>query len=179
MKTENNPQLELFSDIKGTLQPAPQKRLSFFSYMRDYEKKILTVIAFMIVAIAAFSLGVEKGKNTTQDLPLVALKTQEALPEAVQKQASKPVLKDNTSKLAQVNNLVQRYAIQVASYKTARYAKEEAEIFRAKGLTPLIITRGSYSVLYVGNFSDQETAKSTLAELKKQKRYAGSMIRRL
>jgi hypothetical protein len=169
MKTENNPQLELFNDIKGTLQPVPQKRPSFFSYMRGYEKKILTIIAFMVVAISAFSLGVEKGKNTTHDLPLAALKTQGAL----------PVLKDNISKPAQVNNLVQRYAIQVASYKTARYALEEAKAFKAKGLTSMIITKGSYSVLYVGNFSDQETAKSTLAELKKQKRYAGSTIRRL
>ncbi len=179
MKTENNSQLELFGDIKGALGQAPQKRGSFFGRMQGYEKKVLLVICFIVVAIAAFSLGVEKGKKITPEVNLVAAKTQVVLPEAPEKQAPALMRKEDSVNPKEAKSPLERYTIQVASYKTARYAQQEAEEFRKKGLTPLIITKGVYTVLYVGNFPDQEAAKSALSELKRQKRYAGSMVRRL
>ena len=65
MEKENYSQLELFSQTKDyghSKINATHK--SFLGHIRNYEKTLLIIIAFIIAIIVSFSLGVEKEKNT-------------------------------------------------------------------------------------------------------------------
>jgi cell division protein FtsN len=140
--------------------------------MRSYEKTVLLLISFIVTAIVTFCLGVERGKALNPKVaqaPLLPATTAVAKPEAViQKQP-----------LPQTQPQAERYTIQVASYKSAKYAQEEAQRLKKQGFSTAIIAKGAYTVLYVGNFSNKEEAREFLNEIKKQKRYADSTIRRL
>ncbi len=197
MDRENNSQLELFSQGRayGNARPGATHK-SFFGYIRGYEKGLLTAIAFIVIAIISFSLGVEKGKkvqpaNSGTHLDL-ALKVQAAeiktTPIAVtarpQSQAApskppvQPALERQSAPPQQKNGSAGNYyTIQLASYQNRTSAQREAEALKKRGLTPTIVSKGKYSVLYVGNFPNRKAAESLLVELKK--RYRDCLIRRL
>ena len=44
------------------------------------------------------------------------------------------------------------YTIQLASYKSKSFAQKEAELLKKKGFVPLVIPKGSYTILCVGKF---------------------------
>jgi cell division septation protein DedD len=71
----------------------------------------------------------------------------------------------------------QAYTIQLASYKSNSHAQKEAAVLKQKGYSPLLLTKGEYIVLCVGNFSNKQNAQSLLPEL--SKRYGDCRIRRL
>lgn len=173
MDRENNSQLELFSQAKAygnTKSGATHK--SFLGYIRGYEKALLMIIAFITTIIVSFSLGVEKGKRTqiaNSDTHLdLALKTQttavKAAPDAMPQQGTPEYIHNY-------------YTIQLASYQNKTSAQKEAEALKKRGLAPLIVSKGKFSVLYVGNFPNKKTAESLLVELRK--RYRDCLIRRL
>ena len=177
MRPEDNSQLELFSNIKGEDGTIRRARGSFFWYMRGYEKMLLLIIAFFICAIAAFSMGVERGKRiTTLDASFTA-----TLPAQNIAQKENQVLPKNkaTPVVLPVEVPGQRYTIQIASYRSAKYAQQEAGIWRKKGFAVTAISKGSFTIICIGNFKSQEAAGVVLSELKKQKRYGDSKIRRL
>jgi len=70
-----------------------------------------------------------------------------------------------------------RFTVQLASYQNKTLAQKEAQNLKKNGYTPLIIPKGKYLILCVGNFTDESKAKSILSKLKKQ--YNDSRIRRL
>lgn len=160
MEKTNYSQLELFSQIRRKDETKTHLPNSFIYYMRGYEKTIIIIIVFIITGIISFSLGVEKGKE------IVNQKTNSRIDMAEVSQPAK------SSQIAEVN-----YAIQVASYETRVYAQKEAEVLKKKGLSPSVLSKGRFVVLYVGNFPDEKSAKSVLTELKKQ--YRDCFIRRL
>ncbi len=160
-------QLELFSQIKVAGGMKSQGPVTFFTYIRNYEKNILLAISFLITGIISFCLGVERGKQITvyKDSSYFDLAAK-----PLQQTESKPTLipaKENAS----------AYTIQVASYLTMQHAQKEAEALKKKGFTTLILSKGKYNVLCVGNFASKENAHSILGELKK--RYQDCLIRRL
>jgi hypothetical protein len=69
------------------------------------------------------------------------------------------------------------YTIQVATFKDKQTALRQAQILLKDGLSPLVFAKGSYIVLCVGKFSNQESAQPLLIQL--QRTYAGCRIRRL
>jgi len=171
-------QLELFSRDRDN--PAQAKPLGFkgllFGYVRGYEKTILLIISFLGVGIISFSLGVEKGRK-------LALNQTPGM-RAYQRQttvvsAQKPALPTQIPPPAEKQNILQNYTIQVASYQTKDLAWKEAGLLKKKGLSALVLAKGKYTILCIGNFSSQNAAKSFLSEIEKQKRYKGSFIRRL
>ncbi len=165
MEKVNSPQLELFSQQQNNSAETKSAgfNFSFFNYMRGYEKTILLIIAFLTIGIISFSLGVEKGKG--QKIPV----TKEiAAPPKIQQPAVK-----------QEEAILQGYTIQIASYQARESARKEAELLKKKGLNPIILSKGKYSVLCVGSFSNREKAQALLLELEKNKRYKGCIIRRL
>ncbi|MDD2751533.1 MAG: SPOR domain-containing protein [Candidatus Omnitrophica bacterium] len=184
MEEQNSSQLELFSQVnKGT--EANQRKSSPFIYLRGHEKAIILIIFFMITAIISFSLGVEKGKT-------VALRSREIRIELAQKNtlpkitpaavvalpAVTPVVNSMPVKpQAPVQNLMQSYTIQVATFQTKSSADKEAALLKRKGMATLVITRGKYSILCVGKFPDKNAAKQMLSELKKQ--YSDCILRRI
>jgi cell division septation protein DedD len=71
----------------------------------------------------------------------------------------------------------QRYTIQIGTFQARTNAQKDIAILRQAGLSPVLVSQGKYSVLCVGAFSNQETARSLLVELKKK--YRDCYIRRL
>jgi hypothetical protein len=69
------------------------------------------------------------------------------------------------------------YTIQIASYAGTMSAQQEVATLKKQGLLPVLRSSGKYTVLCVGNFPDQATAKSLLTQLKRK--YRDCYIRRL
>jgi len=166
MEKQGNPQLELFSETNESSQLGGRESNPFFRQIWIYEKTILIILVMLVVAIVAFSLGVEKGRAKQQDV--VA-----AVPQAVAKKEA-AVVKQAAPLIQQQGGFV----IQVATFKDKDNALREADILKKNGFNPLFFTKGSYIVLCVGSFPDKETAQKLAAQL--NKRYGNcQIIRRL
>ena len=193
MESPNYSQLELFSQANKHSASRHIASESFLSRIRAYEKIIFILMGFMITAIVAFSLGVEKGRKIAalrQEARFdTANKKQPVTQAAVVNTLAKspqaaPVIKPQgltqkpveAAPVKPVDSL-QNYAIQLASYKNRSSAQKELDLLNKKGFSALMMTKGAYTVLYVGKFSDKETAKAKLSEL--EKRYHGCFIRRI
>ncbi|MFA5145200.1 MAG: SPOR domain-containing protein [Candidatus Omnitrophota bacterium] len=188
MENQDGFQLELFGQKEGLGDPESRKASnSFLARIWNYEKAILLIIALITTSIISFSLGVEKGKrlamssNSRLDLALTAIPQPQPSNTLSQKitvplPAAIAVKKEEGVKQPALFEK-QGYVIQLASYKTITHAQKEAELLKKKGFSALVLPKGSYTVLYVGNFSNRETAQSMLSELKK--RYNDCYIRRL
>lgn len=180
-------QLELFSGQNP--QPGSSLRTanrSFYERIRNHEKTLLIIISVSLTAIISFSLGVEKGRrlalsNNNSGFD-IGMRSREVLDNSPGKQ--EPVasfLPDTNVKNQPVQKKERQdkgiFAIQLASYKTKSYAEKEAIVLKKRGLNPIILTKGNYAVLYVGGFTNKETAQSIVTQL--EKRYTGCRIRRL
>ncbi|HTZ11346.1 MAG TPA: SPOR domain-containing protein [Candidatus Margulisiibacteriota bacterium] len=182
MEKNNNPQLELFAQGKDNITLRNKNR-GFLDNILGYEKAIMTIIAVSVLCIISFSLGVEKGKrsalarnNTQLDL---AKTTQPVPPKLAPQKLTKPVLPaaNNVAQQPAVMEYIRTYTIQLASYKTKSLAQKEAQSLKNNGLTPLVLAKGDYTIVCVGNFSNKEAAQPLLSQLKK--RYQSCYIRRL
>ena len=176
MEKQANLQLELFTQTKNAASSGTSRKVSSFFLARiwNYEKTILIIIAVIITGVVSFSLGVEKGKRLTlfkQAAPVTPIKQaaveDRAVPQATQeqkKQQASPTQKEG-------------YIIRLASYKIKTHAQKEAELLKKKGLEPLVLSKGIYTVLCVGNIPNKQTASSLLTELRK--RYRDCYLARL
>lgn len=180
MDKKHYKQLELFSDAKSRDLTRTRISKAFISYISKYEKIILVIIGFVVTGIAAFSLGVEKGKS------FVLLKTDSRLDIAVKPKPSlsvsspKQITKEQQYQPKEKDELreyIQNYTIQVASFLNRINAQKEAAILKRKGLSPLVLPKGKFSIVCVGNFAKRKEAESLLSKLKKQ--YQDCRIRRL
>ncbi|MDD5347540.1 MAG: SPOR domain-containing protein [Candidatus Omnitrophica bacterium] len=199
-------QLELFSVEGEPRHPvaarAPEK--PFAEYVRKYERVVLFAIGFFIVAVAAFCLGVEKGKRLAAGRGQERLDVAAApsLPASRAPSAAVRPIKLNAdgsytirgrikdipvrqeiilTPLKQGREPQQRaegsYTIQVASYKNRQGAELEIARLRKSGLTPMVRKSGSYTIVCVGQFTNQDKARSLLTQLKSK--YRDCYIRRL
>ena len=173
LKREGYQQLELFSPTKGNNQEKREISRLFLNYIWAWEKTILIIIGLAVTGIISFSLGVEKGKR------IARLKSEEALPalsitvplEAPSTQQPQPVKKEEP------RELLPNYTIQVASFLNKTNAQKEADALKRKGLSPIVLPKGKFNIVCVGNFSQRKDAESLLPKLKKQ--YQDCIIRRL
>ena len=69
------------------------------------------------------------------------------------------------------------YTIQLATFKNKELALRQAQLLTKNGFSPVAFTKGSYVILCVGKFSNQESAQPLLSKL--QRTYANCRIRRL
>jgi hypothetical protein len=173
-KTGNthNTQLELFSQPHSVRDVNPERGHAFLSRLRAHEKIIITIMAMVISGVISFSLGVEKGKR----ISLLGASTRMDIA-AIQAPQETPAKLTQAPPAPPKETPKESYVIQLASYKTKILAQKEAEVLRKKGFSPLVLSKGSYSVLYVGNFANREKAKLLLGELKK--RFKDCYVRRL
>jgi len=169
-------QLELFSQTKEPGREKTNFSSSFISFIWNYEKTILLIIAFIITGIVAFALGMDRGRRMAKipaaDSKQLAVKPQVKLPLSV---GQKEIIENKVS--TPIQGGAESYTIQVASYQNNTYAQKEAGQLKMKGFSPLIVNKGKYIIVCVGNFPNQTTAKSSLSQLKK--RYQDCYIRRL
>lgn len=186
MERKNYSQLELFSkDYSEVKTEIPR---SFLQYLCGYEKTILIIIGFIITGIISFSLGIERGKRITALKINSNMDMAQKLPASISNQiiSQKVTKQDKYQPLVEKQVIIkpqepkqdtESYTIQVASYQSKAFAEKEADKLKKKGLTPLVISKGKYIVVYVKISTDKETAKSLLTQLKK--RYGDCILRRL
>lgn len=194
MRKNNTAQLEMFTlddqDIAydKSVSRADPLRLE---KVRDYQKLIFKCIAFMLVSLVSFSLGVEKGKKAVQMLrpALEQASPKETADVTVEQKipptithtpidirivaSSKPkpaVLKEKSEKKA-------NYTIQVASISKAKNVKGELTSLKNKGYSVFSLVKGKYTVICVGRFNAKEDAKNSLEKLRNK--YPDCQIRRL
>jgi septal ring-binding cell division protein DamX len=180
MQEKTSGQLELFSQGNSSNQANSYSSKAFISYISGYEKIILIIIGFVITGIIAFSIGVEKGKSSVMlknDSQLdIAAKQEPAIPAVTPKQVAQEPVKTPQNKDL-LNEYIQNYTIQVASFLNRLNAQKEADLLKRKGLTPVVVAKGKFSIVCVGSFSKREEAESLLSRLKKQ--YTDCRVRRL
>jgi hypothetical protein len=168
MEKEHPSQLELFSKSRVDSDTLAHRPKSFFGGIRNYEKTILVSIGFVITGIISFSLGVEKGKRIS------LLKTNTSLDIAL-KVLPKP--QPSAERQDIIQQPIQGYTVQVATYQTQSSAQKEVETLKKKGFSPLVLSKSGYAVVCVGSFPDRQKAAASLAELKK--RYRDCFLRKL
>jgi len=185
-------QLELFNQQESYNTPETRNQKSALSYVRVYQKTILLIIGFIITGLVSFSLGVEKGMRNAKmqyspltqkeqiQVPLTRTKNIVTHPAITKEVTTVPVRTEEvttTPMPVKPADSIKSYTIQLASYQSKEYAQKAAAALKKNGLSPLIISKGGYTVLCVGNFSNKDTANSLLSELKKQ--YKDCFVRRL
>lgn len=186
MERPDNTQLELFSKTGEPVQLKRQNAGPFFKRFRGYEKTILLVLGMAVLSIISFSLGVEKGKTLRANLDVPSLRQDLTTNSAVQE--STPVTQKAPAAIIRqqlplpqpqtAQGLLEKgFTIQLASYKSKSSAQREAQELRKKGLSPLILPKGNWIILCVGNFSEKKDAQTLLLQLKK--RYKDCTLRRL
>lgn len=199
MEKSERSQLELFNQPKDTARNNDQGNFSVLGYIRGYEKIILFIICFIITGIVFFSLGVEKGKknlvpaiNQKYDLainPVRELPSSNGVKQ--EKKISTTLVPEITPQNTKVNETanapkeeavpkeeeINKYTIQIASFKNKTSARQEAQNLEKSGFNPLIQLKGRYNVVCIGNFENKEKAENLLTEIRKK--YPDGFIRRL
>ncbi|MFH1338680.1 MAG: SPOR domain-containing protein [Candidatus Omnitrophota bacterium] len=175
-------QLELFDTDrdKPKLFKADKYRPNFFSVVRIHEKAILIAIGIIVFSLVSFSLGVEEGKRLTErrtgnreEKNLYVQPSQEE--KAGEEKADKS--EGEAEPVKKEKGLESKYTIQVATFKTETYAQKEAERLKKRGLEAVIVPRGNFVSVCVGNFSERQEANISLNQLKKT--YNDCFVRRL
>lgn len=176
----DNNQLELFSQSNGSSAVrARSADASLVTYIRQYEKRILIIIGIIFTSIVSFSLGVEQGRKISQPTVPVTSAVSIQAPKAGQLPRRLEVApqQQNLIEDQKIQESIGGYTIQIASYKFKKSAQNEVQALKKRGLTPILLSKGTYTVLCVGNFPSKKEAQTMLSEFKK--RYAGCYIRRL
>jgi len=184
MERESYGQLELFTQAKGSQGQKARAGNPFLSYLRSYEKVIITAIVFLVSGIISFSLGVERGKKLAflkmdSRFELAGKTSKPAVP-AAPAQRSAPAAApagENIAAPEKPRDNLQNFTIQVVSCSSKANAQQEAERLKKKGFSPLVLTKGRFAIVCVGKFPSKATAETLLVELKR--RYRDCFIRRL
>lgn len=162
---------------------------------------IIVFIGIILLLVASFTLGVEKGKlvarnSARQEKAVVpaallanavpetapdpaATKKQAVLPLApvVTTAATDPKSQAPRAEISAENPAVGGYAIQVASVKTKDSAQRLADNLTKNGWKSFIKPSGNYIIVLAGNFTKREDAKNSVKELKKT--YSDCFIKKI
>lgn len=153
---------------------------------------IVIIICVVLLLVASFTLGVEKGKlilrnSGGETIPTAQKNEAPPVDQAVTPPENKP---ENNTEQTTVSNPVELipknnieplvgltkiknetpkagYTIQVASVKTENAAKELVASLMKKGVPSFTKTSGKYIIVLAGNFKKREDAQLELKELKK------------
>ncbi len=180
-------QPELFQELEGAHK---QKRFQpplfpngFLRIRIAYEDVIFAALSLILILLAGFCIGVEKGKHllrNSQEIPTAvvpSLKVKEVLPQKIEAVAeeSHPVTKNG-----------ENYVIQAASFVDNGSAQVERERLVRKGFNAQVIsaTGGSasggkrqYFELRVVGYHSRNEAQLSLTNLKRV--YRDSFVKRL
>lgn len=195
---EAQQQLEFF-DLSN--QPHPRLRqpsLGRLLLSLRYDQLVLAGIAGLIGIAGVFACGVERGKQLVRaERPFLVREEPEpsaasnpaARPARMQAPTPPPVTetksksptaptparkKPDPSKLAAGTS---RYAVQLVSYRTSRFAKQEMTRLHSSGERAFLVLRDGYTVLYAGPFASKVNAREKSAQLKT--RYQGCFVKSL
>lgn len=197
-------QLELFSQEQPAAAPEGARRPSFLLQVNRYEKSIFLMIGFIVTAAAFYCLGMERGKSLAVRRLSTGLDLALKNPQSPRRQPAAELLKAPEASAAaavvsvahkaapvprpqpvvraaispsEVNGKKGLFTIQIGTYQARTSAEREKNKLVRKGLAPVMVKKGAYTVLCVGNFNTKETARSLLSKLRQN--YRDCYIRRL
>ena len=176
-----NEQVEFFHDLAGMAKKPKKKRfvLGKVAVSLSYENLLVLAIGLIMLLIVCYSLGVENGKQFSQinsEVPqdkqrqqVPEQQVQQQKLEEPKTQAPKPKRK---LKLRVAKNTPPAAAgspayIQVASFRTDKYANREIERLKNSGHRAFVSRWGQYRVVCVGGYQDEAEAARAFTELKK------------
>ncbi len=172
-------QPELFHDLQSEPEPRrihpPLFPHRFLRVRVAYEDLIFSVLSLILILLAGFCLGVERGKHLSagpvQAAPPVGAPVvahTEAAPRrlaVLPRVASAPVEPGG------------HYVIQLASYADAQAAQAEAARLQRRGFNAQIVKQGKYFELRVAGYGVRAEAMTALATLRKV--YHDGFVKRL
>ena len=180
-------QPELFQDYEP--DPRLKKRFPplfphrFVRVRVAYEDIIFATLSLVLILLAGFCLGVERGKGLSDpSVDQAALMARTPEGNRLSRVARSVEMKRTLEKPRVMQKRVQkslggRYVIQLASYVNARPAQAEAERLRRAGFVPRVIRQGKYFELRVVGYESRSEALTPLATLRKT--YHDGFIKRL
>ena len=184
MLKHNSSQLEMFqpSEYQTRQEQQGKRDNSHLEKLRGYYKVMYIFTAVIIVSLASFSIGVEKGKRIA--FHSAARVIPAAHPEAA---AITPVIPAATPKPIPQENIIRKkeftpmesqwFTIQVASVSQKGSIANELTRLKNKGYAGFSLAKGKYTIICVGKYGEKVEAQSSLNKIKNH--YPDSMIRRL
>ena len=194
------PQFELFPGSSANADDPSSPRILLANLTLSVENLVVLSILGIMVAVFAYSLGVERGKHLmakavaqpsafatavavhqTAAVPVMATTSTRPIPVAASVPAgAKPaaVVVAPAAVVAQKMQIpvsVYKYTIQVASYADQKFAQKEAGDLHKNGFETLIMQKGKYAILCVGKFNQKNEAMSVIAKLKSK--YKDCLVR--
>ncbi len=149
-----------------------------------YEDAVFTLLGLLLVVLAGFCLGVERGKQigpqlevvsmagvaTAQNLPVVQ-PVRAAVPAAVAPRKTIPVIPAAVSPVPApaVSEPAASggFAIQLASYLGQQAAQEEVRRLAKNGVRAQVLKQGKYLELRAVGYRSKQEAKAALSGLRK------------
>lgn len=197
------PQFELFPGQSTVGEDATKPRFFLANLTLTIENLVVLSILCIMLAVFAYSLGVERGKfvmaaqfnerRQTKPLmaeaPAVSVSPQvaEAKP-AVQVAAGNAVTQQAPVSAVKPENTVPvleqkfqkadpnfKFTVQVASYADEKFANRVAEDLGKKGYQTLVMKKGKYYILCIGKFNVKQEAVAMTAKLKSK--YKDCLVR--
>mgnify|MGYP001576228261 CR=1 FL=1 len=184
-------QFELFPGTADSYPRIEKQRFYFSSLTLNFDTIVVLSIIIVMLMVLSFSLGVERGKRvivskmaaTRQPTPavLVAPETHKTInihsPSRIGNPAAAPA--DPPQQIIETfaENVKSVYTVQVASFKQAKYAHQEANNLKNKGYDIFVLQKGSHFIVGVGRFNQKAEAKVLSSKLKGQ--YKDCVIRSL
>jgi len=201
----NQRQFELFPSTKSKNAEPGKKTLFFRPLVLKGESLIVLAAVLIMSMVVSYSLGVEKGKKSSfadarrqlvewkkeleASLQAKYRKMAQAAPAPVESQRvevtndSSPTTYNSDSNTASHDSVPiekkvdNQYTIQVASFKLEKHAKQEALTLQNKGFETLVMPKGSYMIVCVGQFKERNEAKDFSRQLKRE--YKDLLVRRM
>ena len=180
----------------GVGDDASRPRFFLANLTLTIENLVVLSILGIMLAVFAYSLGVERGKHVmvaqmmerasvksvVAQAPVVAVKplaTASATQAVGTAVVTAPVQTVPTAavveqKLQNVNPAF-KYTVQVASYADEKFAQRAAQDLGKKGFETIVMQKGKYAILCVGKFNQMNEAKATIAKLKSK--YKDCLVR--
>lgn len=187
------PQFELFPGNSGVSDDATKPRFFLANLTLTIENLVVLSILCIMLAVFAYSLGVERGKKVMAAQmmdkgPMVAQAPAVVTPstatvknagQAVNPVVTAPVQAAQPVPAAVVEQKPQspafKYTVQVASYADEKFAHRAAQDLGKKGFETIVLQKGKYAILCVGKFNQMNEAKKTISKLKSK--YKDCLVR--
>ncbi|MFC1594492.1 SPOR domain-containing protein [Candidatus Omnitrophota bacterium] len=189
-RKEKQVQYDFFEDAPGQRQVRAKRNLAdLFYFTVNPEHIVIALVCLIMAVIVSFSFGVEKGKKiiVRQSEPFskeLSSTTTHVVEETVSqpKVQQKPIETKTTSLptkeiVPKQEANYKNFTIQVASFKKEAHAEQEGKRLQQYGQDVLILQKGKYVIVCIGNFDTKKEAEGVIGSVRKQ--YNDCYIRRL
>ncbi|MDD5018867.1 MAG: SPOR domain-containing protein [Candidatus Omnitrophica bacterium] len=183
-----------YSYLAGIKEDSNASSSSSVNVVLSTQSIIILFICVLMLLVASFTIGVEKGKLVTAKAELTPKETPSVTHETAAAQPSAPEGRITEKTAAETQKIqiaatpapqaakevqapLAGYAIQVASLKSESAAKSLSETLARKGFAASVKPSGSYLVVLAGNYASREEAQGKIKELKKT--YSDCFIKKI